>query len=122
MAGKTATVIVRVETGLDEEAIQLLTEIRDRLPVLPETSGRALDTARRVAKRAALAAVMNALDGWIRSVRDEHHAMGHKGESRGDECWRRFAPGDIRLMINDAAREVGIAPFILAAHPSEDQS
>jgi hypothetical protein len=123
MAGKTATVIVRVETSLDAEAIRLLTEIRDRLPV-PDGGGQPghrLDRERRAAKREALAAALNALDGWVRSARDEHYTREHRGEGRGEECWRQFAPSDIRDMINNAALEVGLTPFPPPALPLEDQ-
>jgi hypothetical protein len=63
------------------------------------------------AKREALAAVLGALNGRIEGGRENHDAMGHRHENRGEECWRSFAPSDIRSMINDAARQVGLARF-----------
>jgi hypothetical protein len=111
MAGKTATSIIKVETSLNEETIRLLTEIRDRLPA-PDQGAAAPLRGSKLAdvKRAALMAVLDALDGWIEAVKENHEALGHSGESRGEECWRQFAPDDIRRMVDDAARVIGIEP------------
>jgi hypothetical protein len=73
------------------------------------------------AKRAALQAALDALDGWIESAQENHGASGHRYEDRGRECWRSFAPADIRNMINDAAREVGLKPFPAPKAPEEDE-
>lgn len=76
---------------------------------------------RQGAQRLALAAVLDALDGWIEGAQSNHDDMGHRGENTGDECWRSFAPGDIRNMINDAARELGVTEFPYPTIPKEDQ-
>ncbi len=66
---------------------------------------------RRSGAHRALRALLDALDGWIQGARENHEASGHRGEIRGGECWREFAPSDIRRMVNDAAREMGLDEF-----------
>jgi len=107
---------------MDEEAIRLLTEIRDRLPAKPgqETAKASAASAETIAMRKALRAVLEVMDGWIDGARYNHAAMEHRNEGRGDECWRQFTPSDIRNMVNDAAREVGIADFPHPTHPQEE--
>jgi hypothetical protein len=68
---------------------------------------------RQADKSQALAIVWTVLDDWIRGGRENHEALGHRDENRGEECWRSFTPGDIRNMINDAARELGLLEFPL---------
>jgi len=63
------------------------------------------------AMRTALQAVLDVLDGRIERAQDNHHDSYHPNEPQGQECWRRFSPGDIRNMINDAARAVGLTEF-----------
>jgi hypothetical protein len=67
----------------------------------------------QAAKSTALAAMLGTLDGWIEGQRANHDALGHRAEPVGEECWRQFAPADIRSMVNDAAREVGVHEFTL---------
>lgn len=69
--------------------------------------------------RTTLHTVMTTLNGWIESARDNHDALGHRGEDR--ECWTQFAPSDFRNMINDTARELGVAEFLLPKTPKEDE-
>jgi len=57
----------------------------------------------------ALNAVLDSLDGWIAGARDNHEGMGHRGEM--DPCWEQFGPGDIRRMVADAAREIGLDTY-----------
>lgn len=57
----------------------------------------------------ALRAVAESLDGWIEVAKENHEASGHSHENTGDECWRRFAPSDVRIMINEAARGLGVS-------------
>lgn len=71
-------------------------------------------------RRAALAAVLDALNGWIEGVQENHDSMPHRGENTGEECWRQFAPADIRAMVNDAARQLGVAEFAAPKRPQED--
>jgi len=72
------------------------------------------------AKVAALTAVLVSLDGWIEGAQENHEAMGHRHENRGEECWRSYAPGDIRNMVNDAAREVGVSEIPMPSARKED--
>jgi hypothetical protein len=65
--------------------------------------------------------MLGMLDGWIEGARENHDAMGHKYENRGEECWTQFHPADIRNMINDVARELGLAEFPAPAKPKEDE-
>jgi hypothetical protein len=73
-------------------------------------------------KREALMRVLEALDGWIEGQKSNHEACDHRGENRGEECWRTWAPSDIRNMINDAARELGLAEFPAPREPEEDKA
>jgi hypothetical protein len=117
----------------------LLREIRDRLPVpqIPEepVTVRRMDGSRMTVgtpgprkgsemaadKRQALAIVRAVLDDWIKGARENHEAMGHRAEPVGSECWRSFHPQDIRNMINDAARELGLTEFpTVPEHQAEE--
>jgi len=70
--------------------------------------GGQLGSAGRGGAHRALKTMLGVLDGWIQGQQENHQGMGHRHENRGDECWRTFAPSDIRRMVNDAAREVGL--------------
>jgi hypothetical protein len=61
------------------------------------------------------------LDGWVQGARENHDALDHRGESTGSECWTQFHPSDIRRMVNDAAREVGLSEFALPEVATEDK-
>jgi hypothetical protein len=76
---------------------------------------------RKVAQRQALATLLSALDGWIEGGKSNHEASGHRHENRGEECWRQYAPDDIRRIVNDAARELGISEFPAPESPEEDK-
>jgi hypothetical protein len=71
-------------------------------------------------KSLALSAMLRTVDGWIESTKENHVALDHRGENRGEECWRRYDPSDIRLMVNDTAKDVAIAEFTLPKTPVED--
>lgn len=75
---------------------------------------------RRGAHR-ALVRMLSMLDGWIEGARENHDGMGHRNENRGEECWTQFHPTDIRRMVNDVARELGLAEFPEPANPKEDE-
>lgn len=80
-------------------------------------------TNRKNGMHRALEVTLQTLDGWIEGVKSNHEAMGHGGrESTGSECWRTFSPSDIRRMINDAARELGLAEFPVPTDPEEDKA
>lgn len=78
-------------------------------------------TNQKLAVWGTLQSMLGALDGWIEGARDNHEGMGHRGENTGDECWRQFAPSDIRSMVNDVARELGVAEIPAPAEPVEDK-
>ena len=136
------------------DMMQLLTEIRDRLPAPVESLADKTEAKRKEADavlvplagvtrdekpvrtpeevlaarmpeavalghRQALSALLRVLDDWIGGARENHVALEHRGESRGSECWTRFHPQDIRHMVNDAAREVGVPEFAPPLHPCE---
>lgn len=135
--------------GQANAVLTLLAEIRDRLPVqeapapimpvgaygCPADPAAYVDTLfgapsapvaapkgseLAAVKREALVAVLEALDGWIEGAQENHGALEHRHETRGEECWRRFAPSDIRNMVNDAARELGLDMFPAPDEPRED--
>jgi hypothetical protein len=108
----------------------ILREIRDRLPAPEATVKVAAPAARptastpgslhQVAKSQALYAVLCELDGWIEAAQQHHDDMEHRDENVGHECWRIFAPSDIRHMINGAAKHLGIGEFPLPDTGRED--
>ena len=134
---------VRVD-GFDE-AVELLRDIRallNRIPApgvalvpkldVPMRSEKPARPAQKPATeptvdsvslghRQALASLLNVLDDYILGARHNHAGMEHRAEPVGTECWRSFHPADIRTMVNDAARDLGLLPFPLPADPVEDQ-
>lgn len=70
--------------------------------------------------REALGAVLEALDGWIEGAMSNHEASGHRHENKDEECWRSFAPQDIRNMVHDAARQVSASSIKLPKIGRED--
>lgn len=67
----------------------------------------------------ALYTLLTVLDGWIEGAHENHEALGHRGESTDQLCWTEFHPSDIRRMVNDAARELGLSEF---PEPAEGQA
>jgi len=81
------TAEVSVELDLSP-VLGLLGEIRDRLPLPAQAAEAALEGSELAdAKRRALRAVLEALDGWIEGAKSNHEACEHRGE----ECWRSFS-------------------------------
>lgn len=103
-------------------AVPMIGATREEKPVRPvqEPAAATLGQSVALGHRQALAVLLVVLDDWINGVHDNHEAMGHRGESTGSECWRQFAPDDIRRMVNDAAREVGIPEFPITINARED--
>lgn len=66
---------------------------------------------RKALVSSVLYAMLVNLDGWIQGARENHDALGHRGESVGSECWTQFHPADIRSMVNDVAREFEVGEF-----------
>jgi len=118
-----AEMTIRAVAELDPAVMRLLTEIRDRLPAPApvEVEVSTPNGLRRIAQSVALHAMLRNLGGWIEGARENHEAMDHRNEGVGEECWRKFAPSDIRNMINDVARELGISTFQPGAAPEEDR-
>lgn len=77
-------------------------------PARIDTGGPLGKAGERGAHR-TLMTFLAVLDGWIDGARSNHDALGHRGEPMGSECWTQFHPSDIRRMVNDAAREVGLS-------------
>lgn len=107
-----------------DQIINLLRSIVDDSPapittavVTEPTGSSALFT--RTAQGSALHAMLDTLNGWSKDTRSNHEALGHRGEDRGSECWISFTITDIRDMINETARALGI-PTLYANR--EDQS
>ena len=114
--------------------LTVLTEIRDRLPG-PDPAPDWMATPTEIGSVRVtnvngkayfdpgdvLGKVLQVLDGWIEGAQEDHEASEHRDENRGEECWRSFAPSDIRNMINDAARELGMTEFPAPVEPREDQ-
>jgi hypothetical protein len=125
----------------DEEMAQALADVRDELirrgsspltqaPVMANnqfsvTPASPVDWAKAselaTYGRLVLSEVLHTLDGWIEGAKSNHQGMGHRGENRGEECWRSFTPMDIRLMVNDAAREMSLSEFGYEGTQEEDQ-
>jgi hypothetical protein len=88
-------------------------------PVRPvDTSTTAIGA---LVSRQALRVMRVVLDDWIRGSKENHEALGHRMEPVGHECWRTFHTSDIRNMINDAARELGLEEFPIPDKPVEDK-
>jgi hypothetical protein len=66
-----------------------------------------------------LCALLAALDGWIEGARENHDALGHRGENRGEECWTQWHPSDFRSMVNDVASQFGVPEFPRPEVPKE---
>lgn len=66
--------------------------------------GSIIDTATNRGAHKALTAMLAVLDGWIEGAQHNHEGSGH----RDSDCCRSFEPADIRNMVADACREVGI--------------
>lgn len=106
--------------------IKALADIRDELVRQRAASVGTPDRVRAAEvaadKRQALAIVRAVLDDWIKNQRDSmHRVYEHGDEASGSECWRSFAPSEIRTMINHAARELGVAEFPDPDQPEEDK-
>jgi hypothetical protein len=87
----------------------------------PVKAGAVRDSQRSAWMREALGAVLEVLDDWIEGAWQNHGALDHRGESIGSECWRQFAPGDFRRMVEDAARQLHIEAPDMPVTPREDE-
>ena len=106
---RVASALAKLTAAVREQALA-------ELPPAPASADPATDDdvselVDRIVRRAqyeAFRAVRRALAGWVEGARENHEAMGHRGENTGAECWTQFAPEDIANMINDAATELRI--------------
>ena len=90
-------------------------------PRMPRRKRGPLNTRdQRETASLALYTLLTVLDGWIEGAHENHEALGHRGESTDRLCWTEFHPSDIRRMINDAARELGLSEFPEPTTPRED--
>ncbi len=96
----------------------MLAEIRDRLPVqevtvpAPNTAGR-IENWRDIQEdqRRTLRIFLTTLNNWVQGQKDNHEALDHR-ENPGYECWRSFSYADIRNMVGDTARELGLGDVL----------
>ena len=79
------------------------------------------DPDHRAAASLALYSLLVNLDGWIDGARSNHDGLDHRGEPMGEECWTQYHPADIRNMVNDVARELGLGEFPKPTTPREDE-
>lgn len=95
---------------------------RKDVPARPSEPPVARSMAEAVAMghRQALNALLGILDDWIAGARENHAATEHRYENVGEECWTRVHPADVRTMVNDACREMGIPIFSPPTAPPEE--
>lgn len=103
----------------DEEMTRALAEVRDELIRRGAAPSMGKDHANA---RGVLLTFLGVLDSWIEGAHENHQAMGHRKENTGEECWRSFDSSDIRRMVNDTARDLGLPElFVKPQNPIEDQ-
>lgn len=90
---------------------------RTAQPVAPHS----LAEEGRQAASLALYTMLTVLDGWIEGAHSNHEALDHRGEGTDSPCWTQFHPQDIRAMVNDAARELGVGEFPRPERGKEDE-
>jgi hypothetical protein len=61
-----------------------------------------------VQTRRVLTVMRNVVAGWVEGAKENHAALGHRGEGTGQECWNQFHPEDIHRMIDDVAGQLGL--------------
>lgn len=131
VAGGHAPSVLRdtlvVDHGVDNRGTAYAKVIRDvplreDVPARPSEVpvARSMADALALGHRQALSALLGILDDWIEGAHSNHGAMAHRGEDVGSECWRQFAPADIRVMVTDAARELGVSMTPATRAPVED--
>lgn len=110
--GTRVPVVGQRETTIFRGALdEILHPLHDIEPAEadPATDDDVQELVDRIVRRAqyvALREVLKALDDWRMGARENHDALGHRGEYR--PCWESFATGDVRRMVSDAARELGV--------------
>jgi hypothetical protein len=98
-----------VAVRLQDEMIDALKEWRPTPSPLSNAAAVQppdLDRLEYDVARKALRAVLDAVDGWVDGAKENHRALEHRGEQL--PCWESFHPDDIRNMVADAARVIGV--------------
>jgi hypothetical protein len=75
-------------------------------PATEDDTNELLDRIVRRAQYTGLKALLGVLDGWVEGCQSNAEALGRR---RPDADGVMFVRGDIRRMVNDAARELGTA-------------
>lgn len=125
-----------MNAGQYEGLMGVLGQILDRMPERPApaapavaltthhldgTKTRTLHQEGAEGASLALYSLLVNLDGWIDGARSNHDGFGHSSEAVGSECWTQYHPADIRTMVNDVARELGLGEFPKPSTPREDE-
>jgi hypothetical protein len=96
--------------------------IREEVPARPAEAAvkASMPEAVALGQRQALQALLGVLDDWIERAWANHKEMAHRPEPVGAACWRQFHPADIRIMVNDTAKELGLPVFAAPERAIED--
>lgn len=97
--GLTEHVDRKAEADLDPAQVAL------QYVQVPDTGTREADKLAGVVK--VLTAMREAVVAWTETGFENHQANDHRGEST--PCWEQFHADDVRTMINDVARQLGVA-------------
>ena len=110
-----------MNAGQYEGLLHALGEIRDRLPVVParvtvrtpvvvpaaqEPVRNLTGSALAVGGRRALEAMLGVAEGWAETASENDEAMGRRDLKTPKD--QPFVLDDIRRMVEDAAREIGL--------------
>jgi hypothetical protein len=97
-----------IDAASDAEAARTERLAEKKATETPEAELGDITTARLAGAVAALAAMARATKGWAEGSAENEEALGRRDRKPADE--QPFVLADILNMINDAAREVGVAP------------
>jgi hypothetical protein len=97
-----------IESAADAEAAWTEKRAAEKVAALPEAELGDIMTARVNGANNALAAMARAVQGWAEGSHENQVSMGHRDVKLVPD--QEFVLADILNMINDAAREVGVAP------------
>lgn len=92
-----------IDAAADAEAART-----DRLGVLTDRTSVTAEADKLAGAVNALAAMASAAKGWAEGSAENEEALGRRDRKPSNE--QPFVLADILNMINDAAREVGVAP------------
>lgn len=99
-----------MNAGQYEGIMGRLDAILSKMPTAPhlETASPTRETDKPAGAVNALAAMVRAAKGWAEGSAENDEAMGRRDRKPAGE--QEFVLADILNMIDDAAREVGVAP------------